>query len=85
MKINSFQTETITATGVIIPVEWDDNGNPRAFAISTYDEIEYLIDGGNSAGRKLMEMNQQKIHVTGNLGNMVKNRRLITITRYERR
>lgn len=85
MKTPLTPKETITATGVIIPVDWDEKGNPRAFAISTYEEIEYLIDGRNKAGRKLMEMNQQKIQVTGRLGGMVRNRRLLTVTRYESR
>ncbi len=74
----------ISATGIIIPVAWDENGNPQAFAISTYDEIEYLIDGRNEAGQELMRMDQQKIHINGRLGPTVNSRRLITVIRYER-
>ena len=30
--------------GVIIPVEWDENGNVVAIAISTHGEEEYVIE-----------------------------------------
>ena len=75
---------SVTAVGVIIPVEWDQKGNPQAYAISTYDEQEYLIDNTNDAGRKLTRMTHQKIRVSGNLGDMINNRRIMTVTGFER-
>ncbi len=74
----------VTAVGVVIPVDWDDAGAPVAFAVATYREQEYLIDGGTGAGRELMQLLHEKIRVTGELGPFVNNRRLITVSSYER-
>ena len=74
----------ITAVGVVIPVEWDEKGIPRAFAVSTYREQEYLIDNLTGPGRRLMKQVHRKIRVTGTLGVVVNNRRVITVNRYER-
>lgn len=74
----------ITAVGIIIPVEWDVKGHPLAFAVFTYDEQEYLIDAVNGFGRKLIRMLHKKIRVHGHLGDIVNNRRVITVTGFER-
>jgi 5S rRNA maturation endonuclease (ribonuclease M5) len=34
----------VALQGIIILVDWDENGNVTAVAVSTYDEEEYLID-----------------------------------------
>jgi hypothetical protein len=70
--------------GIIVPVEWDVTGHPQAFAISTYDEQEYLINAVNEFGRKLIRMQSKKVRVYGHLGKIVKNRRIITVTGFER-
>ena len=35
--------ELTTVRGIVIPVDWDDEGNALAAAISSPDEQEYLI------------------------------------------
>lgn len=70
--------------GVVIPVEWDENGKPSAYALSTYEENEYLIDVRTDLGKEISAIEKQKISVTGTLGRMVKNRRVISITSYEK-
>lgn len=80
MENNELQ---ITAVGVVIPVEWDEKGTPRAFAVSTYKEQEYLIDNLTMSGRRLMKQVHRKIRVTGTLGLVVNNRRVITVNRFE--
>lgn len=84
MAKNKIKKESITAIGVVIPVEWDDSGNPTAYAFSTYEENEYLIDMQTDLGKEIAAIEKQKISVTGTLGRMVKNRRSISITRYEK-
>lgn len=74
----------ITAVGIIIPVEWDGKGLPLEFAISTYDEQEYLINASNEFGRKLMGMLHKKVRVHGFLGDIVNHRRILTVTGFER-
>ncbi len=75
--------EHITVMGVVVPIEWDDAGHPYAFALFTYDEREFLIDPECLPGREVIAMPQQKIKVTGTLGGVVNNRRLIRVHAYE--
>lgn len=75
--------ERITVMGVVVPVEWDDAGHPYAFALSTYDEREFLIDPECLPGKEVIAMPQQKIKVTGTLGGAVNNRRIIRVHAYE--
>lgn len=84
MAKNKIKKESITTIGVVIPVEWDINGKPSAYAFSTYEENEYLIDIRTDLGKEISAIEKQKISVTGTLGRMVKNRRVISITRYEK-
>jgi hypothetical protein len=83
MDINNTEKETITTVGVVIPVEWEENGRPVAFAISSYEEKEYLIDLRTKMGKKLSTIEKQKIRVTGTLGRVVKKRRVISVKSYE--
>ena len=34
----------VAIQGIIVPADWDENGNVTAVAVSTYDDEEYLID-----------------------------------------
>ena len=77
------QDECITVMGLIVPVAWDDDGRPNSFALFTYDEREFLIDPDNPAGRAVIAMPQQKIKVTGTLGDAVNTRRLLRVKNYE--
>jgi hypothetical protein len=83
MTKDKIKKEKITAIGIVIPVEWDENGRPSAHAISTYDEKEYLIDIRTETGKALSGFDRQKIRATGTLGDQIKNRRLIAISSYE--
>jgi len=53
------------ALGIIVPVEWDLNGNPSAWAISTYDENLYQIDNATEKGRELGSFLGRKILLSG--------------------
>lgn len=72
----------ITATGIVIPAEWDEHGNPSAIAFSTYDEEEYLIDDKNENGKALQRFIREKVRVTGIVGKEVNKRRMITVENY---
>jgi len=75
--------EPITAIGVIIPVAWDDRGNPTAVAIATYNENEYLIDGANPMGQALQAAIHRKVQVRGTLGKKRRKRPMLTVESFE--
>jgi hypothetical protein len=83
MKKSNTNKNSITTVGVVIPVAWDHNGNPMIFALSTYEEQEYLINDKTEPGKKLIGMKKQKVRVTGTLGEVVNNRRVMTVNSYQ--
>lgn len=60
------QPPVVTLEGIIIPVEWDKDGNHKAVALAADDEQEYRISPGNQKGRLLMQMLQQRVGIKGN-------------------
>jgi hypothetical protein len=82
MNETEHHAQPITAVGVVIPVEWDDSGAPRSFALSTYGEEEFVIDPQTGQGRRLMNLVHRKVRVTGTLKTVAGNRRIITIKRF---
>ncbi len=72
----------ITAEGIVVPADWDENGNVIAVAISTYEEDEYIIDCQNEKGRELLAVMRQKISVTGMIKPGTKDRKMITVENY---
>jgi hypothetical protein len=81
--MNDAKKETVTTVGVVIPVEWEENGKPVSFALSSYEEKEYLIDMRTEQGKQLSTIEKQKIRVTGTLGRVVNNRRIISVNSYD--
>ncbi len=81
--MNNTKKDTITTTGVVIPVAWEESGKPVSFALSSYEEKEYLIDMRTKLGKQLSTMEKQKIRVTGTLGHVVNNRRMLSVNSYE--
>lgn len=74
----------ITTTGIIIPVEWDEDGNPTAIAISTYDENEYIIDGGHGPGEDLKRYLRKKMIISGFLDRESPTKHVIKVTYFSR-
>lgn len=60
----SRKTKAVSLSGIIIPVEWDKRGKPLSFAISTFDETDYLIvqQGKNNRMQQYMG---EKVKVYG--------------------
>ena len=54
----------IRTRGLIIPVDWDEEGNVRGIAISTRKEEEYRIDLSQK-GKELMAYLQREAEVRG--------------------
>lgn len=74
----------IERTGIIIPVEWDDNGFPTAVAISTYNEEEYRIDEGNDIGKELKYLKTEKIKIIGAVKEGPTKHKVVTVLDYIR-
>ena len=53
-------------SGIIIPVEWSEEGDITGIALSTYDEEEYLITNHEKI-EELIGFLRQEVEVTGNI------------------
>jgi hypothetical protein len=54
----------ISINGIIIPVDWDVNGNITGLAIATHREEEYFIENDDKAAT-LMSLLRQEVRITG--------------------
>jgi len=67
--------------GVIIPVEWDENGNVVAIAISTHGEDEYVIED-EGKGTELKDLVRQEVEVFGEV-RRINAKRFIKVKKYK--
>ncbi len=70
----------VTIRGILVPVDWDEKGNVFAIAISTYDEVEYLIES-NEKEKELKAFIREELEVSGIL-KKEKNRLIMQIKKY---
>ena len=71
-----------TVRGIVIPVDWDKEGNALAVAISSPDEQEYVIEQ-NEKRKELTELIRQEIEVSGVVRKAIKKgRKTITVKSY---
>ena len=54
----------VTIRGIVIPADWDENGNVVAVAVSTYDEVEYFIENHEKA-EELKAVIREEVEVSG--------------------
>jgi len=66
--------------GIVIPADWDERGNVVAIAVSTYDEVEYLIEN-DEKGKELKAFIREEVEVSGTLREE-KNRLIMKIKGY---
>ena len=76
-------TNIIEMTGIIIPIEWDNSANPTKFALSAYDEQEYLIDNFTALCIAPQSLLRKKIKVLGILKMGDKKRKKIIVSRFD--
>ena len=70
----------ISIKGIILPVNWDAEGNTTALAISTYKENEYIITPDEKA-KELLSFLRKEVEIFGQIVR-VKNRKYITVKEY---
>ena len=69
-KLKSFpKNRFITATGIVVPIAWDVQGNPIRTALSTNDEREYMIDRRSRKGKEVATLLREQVQVGGILNN----------------
>jgi len=73
--------KSITARGIVIPVDWDNKGTVIAAALSTHKEEEYLIEH-NDEGRKIMAFIQHEVEASG-VVRKDRDKKTITVSRFE--
>jgi len=78
---NGIDNELITITGIVIPVDWDEEGNALAAAISSPDEQEYFIKQ-DAKGKELVGLMRQEIEASGVVRKGIKGRKTVTVKNY---
>ena len=76
------ENSAIDLEGIIIPMKWDEDGNPTAVALATSKEEEFLVNMRNARGRELLDYLQRKVKITGWIDKLDNNQKMITIRRY---
>ena len=71
-----------TVRGIVIPVEWDEEGNALAAAISGSDEQEYVIEQ-DEKGKELLKFIRHEIEVDGVFRKAIKGRKTVTVKSYK--
>jgi hypothetical protein len=67
-----------TVGGIVIPIAWDDEGNPLSVAISSPDEKEYLVEQ-DAKGEELLLLIRQEIVASGVVGKVVRGRKTLAV------
>jgi hypothetical protein len=67
--------------GIIIPYNWDENGNIKGVSIHTSDEKEYRVQH-SGVGRQLLAYIHHKVEVTGKIRERLDGRLYISIRSY---
>jgi hypothetical protein len=57
----------LTIQGLIVPVAWDEEGNPLSVAVATFDENEYIVHR-DEKGKHLLGLLRREVEVTGVVG-----------------
>jgi hypothetical protein len=79
---SKLKTKMICIEGIIIPANWDKNGNIVDLAIATRDEEEYLITDQDQVDR-LKPLLRQEVEIRGILQTK-KGRKFIKVKRFSK-
>ena len=70
-----------TVRGIVIPADWDGEGNMIAAAISGSDEQEYRIEQ-DEKGEELLEFIRHEVEVDGVVRKAIKGRKTVAVKSY---
>ena len=68
--------------GIIIPSNWDDDGNINGVSLHTFDEKEYRVEHGG-VGRELLAHIHHKVEATGDIHERLDGRLYISVRDYQ--
>ena len=72
--------KTAVVKGVVVPKDWDEQGNVVALAISSNDEKEYVVDK-KGKGRELLGLIRKEVEVRGVISEE-DDRKVIRVSKY---
>ena len=52
-------------TGIVVPIEWDEDGTPISIALATEDEQEYRIVETDNKARALRKLLRKRVRIKG--------------------
>ena len=67
--------------GIVIPAEWDDEGNALATCIASPGEQEYLVEQ-DAMGKELLRLIRREIEATGIVQQRKRGRNTIAVRTY---
>ena len=70
-----------TLTGIVIPVDWNEDQDVVAVALAMADETECRV-GANRKGRELLGCLQRQVEATGTVRRDEQGRAVITVSHY---
>lgn len=73
--------ELTTVRGIVIPVDWNDEGNAVAVAILGAGEEEHFVER-DEEGKKLVQLLQQEVEVSGTVREAIEDHKIITVKSY---
>jgi hypothetical protein len=83
-EVEDAETEGASTTirGIIIPVDWDDEGKALSAVLSSPGENDYIIEQ-NSQGRALMRLLRQEVEASGIIGGEGKGRKKLIVKAFK--
>ena len=73
--------KSITINGLIVPAQWDKEGNVKGIALAGFDEINYSIRM-DKMGKSLLELLHKKVTVSGDI-TKIDNSKRINVKKFE--
>jgi hypothetical protein len=73
--------ELTTVRGIVIPVDWDGEGNPLAVAILGAGEEEHFVEQ-DEEGKELLELTQQEVEISGTARETIQGHKVIKVKSY---
>ena len=61
-KVKQERARMVVIRGVVIPINWDDQGNVVQIAISSHDEVEYMVEK-RGKGDELLAFIRKEVEV----------------------
>jgi len=78
---NQTGDELTSIRGILIAVDWDENGNTVAAAVFDQDEEDYLVHL-DAKGKELLGFIRREVEIVGVIRKTSKGRKTITVKSY---